>query len=122
MQTVITYVITLVVIVISVFITLLFKVELEKMFREKKEVTAFHICNVVIVLMVAFMTNAVFTIYIMENEFNMLLQLVILFFIILPIYLIGYLAFEKYKITNRKYVKAENGKVLIINERFLNRK
>lgn len=118
----ITYVVSLFVIVISVFITLLFKNELEKMFREKREVAAFHICNVVIILMVAFPTNAVTTIYIMENEFNLLLQSTILLLMIIPIYLLGHFAFEKYKILNRKYEKAENGKVLIINEKFLNRK
>lgn len=66
--------------------------------------------------------HAVMTIYIFGNEMRWILQIVILLFIILPIYFFGHLAFEKYKAINRKYVIAECGKVLLINEKYLNRK
>ncbi|MBM4763806.1 hypothetical protein [Bacillus sp. B15-48] len=119
MFTVLTYLFSLIVIVISVLITLYFKHELERMFRERKEVAAFHICNIFIVLMITFAAHAVTTIYIFENEFRWALQIFILLFMILPVYVIGHVAYKKYKFINRKYDVAENGKVLIINERYL---
>jgi amino acid transporter len=122
MQTVLTYLISLLVIVITVFITLIIKSELERMFREKNEVKAYHICNVVTVLMTSFTAYAVTTIFIFGNDMRWILQVFILLFIILPIYFFGNLSFEKYKAANRKYVIAESGKVLVINEKFLNRK
>lgn len=122
MGTVLSYVVSFFVIVITVFITLYFKSELERMFGEKKDVVVFHICNVVIILMTTFAAYAVTTIYIMGNEFALIRQLVIHLIVILPIYILGHFAFEKYKFINRKYVKAANGKVLIINEKYLRRK
>jgi len=122
MATFLTYFVCLLVIVISSFITLYFKSELERMFREKREVVAFHICNVLIVLLITFATYAVTSIFIFKNDLNIVQQLAILFCIILPIYIIGYFIFEKYKEMNRKYMKMENGKVLVINEKYLNKK
>ncbi|MET3696647.1 hypothetical protein [Bacillus oleivorans] len=122
MNTFLTYLVSLFVIVVSVLNTLYIKSELERLFREKKGVFLFHLCNVLIILMVAFATYAVMTRYIMGSEFNWLLQLVILLFMILPIYMIGHFAFEKYKFANRKYSIAENGKVLIISEKYLKKK
>ncbi|MED3561398.1 hypothetical protein [Bacillus xiapuensis] len=122
-----TYVVSLLVILISVFITLLIKSELDRLFREKKEgvpfykknAAPFHICNVVIVLMVSFGANAVMTIYISGNEFNLISQLIILMLLVLPFYILGHFVFEKYKFINRKYTRTENKKVLIINEKHL---
>lgn len=122
MLAVIPYLASLFVIIVSVSVTVYFKSELERMFREKKEVIAFHICNVVIILMVAFAAQAVTTIYIVERDFNMLVQIGILLLMIFPVYLAGYLFYEKYKFENRKYTKAGNGKVLVINEKYLKRK
>lgn len=122
MYTVLSYFVSLFVIVISVFITLLFKNELERMFQEKKDMVPFHICNMLITLMVSFMAHAVMTIYIIGNEFNLILQLVILMFMILPIYILGHFAFEKYKSVYRKYITAENGKVIVLNEKYLKKK
>jgi hypothetical protein len=122
MQLVFTYIVTLIAIGISVFISLFFKAELERMFREKTSVIAFHICNVLIVLMVSFAFHIVFTIYIFENELNLLLQMLINLFIILPIYAIGNFIFEKNKFKFRKYRPAEDGKVLVINEKYLQKK
>lgn len=116
------YAVSLFVIVISMFISLYFKSELERMFHRKKEVVAFHICNVLIILMVAFAAHVVTAIYIMGIDVNLLLQYLILIFIILPIYIAGNVAFEKYKFINRKYTAAENGKVLVINEKYLKKK
>lgn len=121
-QMVFTYLVSLTVIVITVINTLFFKSELEQMFREKKQVFAFHICNLLIILITAFGANAVTTTYILENKFEWRMQLIILLCMILPIYILGHVSFEKYKLMNRKYVKAENGKVLVINERYLKRK
>ncbi|MFS0820686.1 hypothetical protein [Bacillus sp. 1P02SD] len=122
MHTVFTYIVTLIAIGISVFISLFFKAELERMFREKTSVIAFHICNILIVLMVSFAFYAVFTIYIFEKDLNLLLQMLINLFIILPIYIIGNILFEKNKFKFRKYRPAEDGKVLVINEKYLQKK
>ncbi|MCM3569935.1 hypothetical protein [Neobacillus mesonae] len=122
MSTVITYLFTLFVMTISVFTTLLVKLELEQLFHEKKAVLPFHICNVVIVLMVSFAANAVMTTYIFEKELKLMIQLVILLCMILPTYILGNLAFEKYKSVYRKYDIAEDGKVLVLNEKYLKKK
>ncbi|MBU8881319.1 hypothetical protein BGM26_20585 [Bacillus sp. FJAT-29790] len=122
MYTVLAYFVSLFAIVISVFITLFIKYELERMFREEKDVLAFHICNVIIILMVSFVVHYVMSIYIIGNEVNWLLQLVILMFIILPIYILGHFAFEKYKSVYRKYTTDEKGKVIILNEKYLKKK
>lgn len=122
MHTVLTYLVTLLAIVISVFSTLFIKNELERMFREEKEVFTFHFCNVIITLMASFVTHAVMTTYVMGNEFNWRIQLILLILIILPIYILGHLAFEKYKAVYRKYAAAENRKVLVLNEKYMKKK
>ncbi|RSD28517.1 hypothetical protein [Mesobacillus subterraneus] len=121
-MTVLTYFVSLIVIVISVFISLVFKNELEGMFRRGEEFFAFHVCNVLITLMVAFASQAVLTIYIAEQRFHVIREILILLAIITPIYLIGHHAFEKYKAVYRKYVPAEQGKVLVLNEKYLKKK
>ncbi|WP_246861334.1 hypothetical protein [Bacillus sp. REN3] len=120
--TVLVYFVSLFVIVISVFISLMFKYELERLFREKKAALPFHICNVLITLMVSLGAHAVMTIYIMEEEFHLIQQLAILLFMIFPIYILGHLAFERYKSVYRKYMTAENGKVIVLNEKYLKKK
>lgn len=122
MFTVLPYLFSLIAILIAVLVTIHFKYELEKMFRENKEVAAFHNCNVIIVLMTAYIVHAVSTVYIFGNPFNWLLQIFILLFMILPIYIIGHIYYKKYRFINRKYSIAENGKVLVINERYLRRR
>lgn len=119
---VIPYLFSLFVIVISVFVTLSIKSELERLFRDNKSVSAFHFCNLVIILMVAYAANAVMTIYILEKEYNHILHAVILLIIILPCYISGHFLFEKYKEKNRKYSLSEDGKVLVINEKYLGKK
>jgi hypothetical protein len=116
------YFFSLIALVISVFITLFFKNELEQMFEEKKAVVPFHICNVLIILMVSMAVYAVMTVYVFGHTFNFLLQLVIFILIILPIYLFGNFVFEKYKLTYRKYRTTENKKVIVLNEKYLKRK
>ena len=115
------YFVSLFVIVISVFTTLFVKNELERLFQEKN-VLPFHICNIVIILMVSMLAHAVMTIYIIGNEFNWVLQFVILMFIILPIYICGHFAFENYKTIYRKYIPTENRKVVVLNEKYLKKK
>jgi predicted membrane protein len=93
------------------------------MFREEKEVFAFHICNVVIILMVAFASQAVMRIYILGHHFPFLQNLFILMAFILPTYIAGHFAFERYKSIYRKYYAAEeNGKILVLNEKYLKKK
>ena len=116
------YFVSLIAIVITVYIALFFKNELEQMFEEKKTVVPFHICNVLIILMVSMAVYAVMTAYVFGHKFNFLLQLVIFIFIILPIYLFGNFVFEKYKSTYRKYITTEDKKVIILNEKYLKRK
>jgi hypothetical protein len=114
MVTVLTYFVSLIFIVIAVFITLTFKNELEQMFREEKGVFAFH--------MVAFASQAVMRIYILGHNFHFILNVFILMAIILPTYIAGHFAFERYKSVYRKYAAAENGKILILNEKYLKKK
>lgn len=118
----ITYFVTFFVIVISVFVTLFFKYELEQMFQEKKDVTAFHICNLIITLMVSGGAYAVMTIYVMGDDFKLFPNSAILLLIILPIYLLGHFAFERYKSVYEKYRTTENEKVIVLNEKYLKKK
>ncbi|SEN02497.1 hypothetical protein SAMN05192533_10886 [Mesobacillus persicus] len=122
MDTVLTYLFSLIAIMVAVLVTIHFKYELERMFRETKEVVAFHICNVMIVLMTAYIVHAVTTIYIFGKEFNYLLPIFILLLMILPTYIIGHNLYKKYRFMNRKYSVLENGKVLLINEKYLRRR
>jgi hypothetical protein len=122
MYTVLPYLFSLIAIMIAVLVTIHFKYELERMFRENKEVVAFHICNVIIVLMTAYIVHAVTTIYILGKTFNWPLQIFILLAMVLPIYIFGQIHYKKYRFINRKYSIAENGKVLVINEKYLRRR
>lgn len=120
--TFLSYFVSIIVIVISVFITLVFKNELERMFADKKSVMPFHICNLLIILIVSMAAYSVMTIYIFGHELNFIRQVVIFLFIILPIYLFGNFAFEKYKSIHRKYMTSENRKVIVLNEKYLKEK
>jgi hypothetical protein len=114
--------ISLIFIVISAFISLFFKNELEQMFLKGREFFPFHICNVLIILMVAFASQAVMTRYVFEHSFHLIRDVLILIAIILPVYISGHLAFEKYKSVYRKFSAAENGKVLVLNEKYMKKK
>lgn len=114
--------ISLIFIVISAFISLFFKNELERMFRKGKEFFPFHICNVLIILMVAFASQAVMTRYVFEQPFHLIRDVLILIALILPVYISGHLAFEKYKSVYRKFSAVENGKVLVLNEKYMKKK
>lgn len=83
---------------------------------------AFHICNILIILMVAFAARTVIWVYIFEHEFKIIGPIFILIMFVLPIYIGGHFLFQHYKFMNRKYMVAENGKILIINEKYLRRK
>lgn len=122
MVTLLTYFVSFIFIVISVFITLTFKNELERMFREEKEVFVFHIFNLLITLTVAFASQAVITVYVIGHKFHFIKTSLILLAITLPIYILGHLAFEKYKIVYRKYAATENGKILVLNEKYVKKK
>ncbi len=116
------FLISLIFIVISAFISLFFKNELERMFLKGKEFFPFHICNVLIILMVAFASQAVMTRYVFEQSFHLIRDVLILIAIILPVYIFVHLAFEKYKSVYRKFSAAENGKVLVLNEKYMKKK
>lgn len=49
------------------------------------------------------LANAVMTKYFFGTEFDLILQLVIHRFMIIPIYILGHFVFEKYKSVYRKY-------------------
>lgn len=122
MYTVLIYFVSLIVIVVSVFVTLFVKEELERLFHQTKAVVAFHICNVIITLMFSLVVQTVVTVYILGHELKFLVSALILLLMILPIYFFGHLAFEKYKTVYRKFTPAENGKVIVLNERYLKKK
>lgn len=122
MNTILTYVVSLFVIVISIVTTLYIKSELERVLQEKTDVAPFHICNIVIILMASLLANVVMTKYVIRVEYNLILQLVIHLSMILPIYLLGHFGFKKYKSIYQKYLTTENRKVVILNEKYLKKK
>ncbi|MBS4216670.1 hypothetical protein [Neobacillus rhizophilus] len=122
MNTVLTYVVSLFMIVISVFTTLYIKSELERVLHEKTDTVPFHICNIVIIIMASLLAHAVMTKYVMGNKIDLMLQIVIHMFMIFPIYILGNIAFEKYKTVYRKYLTTENRKVVVLNEKYLKKK
>ncbi|OCA88326.1 hypothetical protein A8F94_07975 [Bacillus sp. FJAT-27225] len=117
-----TYFITAIFCGVSVVVTLFFKNELERMLTEGKPEFIFHICNIIIIMMVAFTSQAMITIYILGEDYHYIQQTIILFFIVLALYIPGHFAFEKYKFIYRKYESADDGKVLILNEKYLKKK
>mgnify|MGYP001263488919 FL=1 len=122
MPTVIIFLLTLIVIVISVFITLVIKSELDKMFRDKKASIPFHICNVIATLILAYSLKFVMTVYVFKKEFHIIPQYFILLGIILPIYLFVNYLFKKHQWTYRKYSATEDGKIIILNEKYLQKR
>ncbi len=122
MHTILTYAFTLIVTIISVFVTLLIKFELDQLFRDPKASIPFHICNVMITMMVAFSVNLVMTVYVFEDEFQVIQQLLILLTITLPVYFSGNILLKKYQAANRKYYTTADGKVYILNEKYLRKK
>ncbi|WP_231505577.1 hypothetical protein [Bacillus sp. EB01] len=121
-MTIVAYFITLICIAVSILVTLFFKTELERMFSGGRQEFIFHVCNFIIIMMVGFTSQAVMTIYLLGQEFHYLQQTAALFFIVLALYIPGHLAFEKYKLIYRKYETAEDGKVLVLNEKYLKKK
>ncbi|MFK4998438.1 hypothetical protein ACI2OX_17245 [Bacillus sp. N9] len=92
------------------------------MFWEKESVGAFHIANLIFTYMVSIGVYAVMTIYVIGKDFKLFQHSAILLLIILPIYLLGHVAFEKYKITYQRYRTTENEKVVVLNQKFLEKK
>ena len=116
------FLISLITIVTSVFITIFFKNELVQMFEEKKAVIPFHICNLLIILMVSMAVFMGLMVNVLGHHINFLQQLTIFIFMILPIYVSGNLAFEQNKSPYCKYMLTEDKKVIILNEKYLKRK
>lgn len=114
--------ISLITIIVSVVITVFFKNELEQMFEEKKAVIPFHICNLLIITIVSSAVFMGLMVNVLGHHINILQQLTIFIFMILPIYFSGNLAFEQYKSTHCKYMITEDKKVIILNEKYLKRK
>lgn len=67
-------------------------------------------------------TYAVTTIYVMGDDFKLFPDAAIPLFIILPVYLLGHFAFEKYKSVYQKYRTTESEKVIVLNEKYLKKK
>ena len=112
MPTVIIFLLTLIVIVISVFITLVIKSELVKKVRDIKASMPF----------LAYSLKFVMTVYVFKKEFHIIPQYFILLGIILPIYLFGNYLFKKHQWTYRKYSATEDGKIIILNEKYLQKR
>ncbi|MDQ0415432.1 MULTISPECIES: hypothetical protein [Mesobacillus] len=60
--------------------------------------------------------------YVFEQPFHVIKDALILIAIIFPVYTSGHLAFEKYKSVYRKFTVSENGKVLVLNEKYMKKK
>ena len=116
MSLVLTYLVTVFMIAVSVFLSLYFSSARKRKFEEKKAIVVFHICNVLLILITSSVAHVVMTIYFIEIKSKIILQLAILLFATLSFYILGNVVFEHYKFMVRKYVKAENGKVLILNK------
>ena len=114
--------ISLITIVLLVFITIFFKNELEQMFEKKKAVVPFHIFNLLIITMASIAVFMGLMVNVLGHHINILQQLTIFIFMILPIYFSGNLAYEQYKSSYRKYMITEDRKVIILNEKYLKRK
>lgn len=114
--------ISLITIVLLVFITIFFKYELEQMFEEKKVVVPLHICNLLIITIISIAVFMGLMVNVLGHHINILQQLTIFIFMILPIYFSGNLAYEQYKSSYRKYMITEDKKVIILNEKYLKRK
>jgi hypothetical protein len=109
-------------IVVSVFLSLYFGSDRKRKLEEKKAIVAFHTCNMLFIFMTSSVAHVVMTIFFIEDKGNILFQLAILLFTTLPFYILGNVVLEHYKFIVKKYVKAENGKVLILNKEYLKRK
>lgn len=122
MNPVLAYMVNVFMIVLSVFLSLYFSSERKRKFEEKKAIVVFHICNLLFILLPSSMFYVVMTINFIEDKDKIILQSVLLLFTTLAFYILGNIVIEHYKFMVRKYVKAENGKVLILNKEYLKRK
>ncbi|EKN62913.1 hypothetical protein P9E76_19600 [Schinkia azotoformans] len=122
MNLVLTYMVNVVVIAMSIFFLLYFGSERKRKFEEKNAMASFHICNVLFIIMTSSAAHVVMTVYIIEDMSKIIFQIAFLLFITLSLYLLGNIVFEHYKFMLKRYVKAENGKVLVLNKAYLKRK
>lgn len=122
MQVSLVYVVTFVVIVVSVFVSLFFKYMLEQLFNERKSVTVFHLCNLVIILWVSGGTYAVFTVFGLKEELTLVPAAAVFLAVIMPVYLLGHLAFETYKSIYFKYTTTEDEKLVVLNPKYLDKR
>lgn len=116
------YMVTVFMIVVLVFLLLYFNSERKRKFEERKAIVFFHICNVLFILMSSSVAHVVMTIFILEDLNKIILQLAILLFTTLSFYILGTVVFEHYKFAFKKYIKAGDGKVLVLNKAYLKRK
>ncbi len=122
MNFVLTYMVTVFVIAVFVFLLLFYNIERKRKFEEKNAIVSFHILNVFFILITSSAAHVVMTIYIFGDASKIILQVAVLFFTTLSFYLLGNIVFEHYKFILKKYVKSGNGKVLVLNKAFLKRK
>lgn len=109
-------------IAVFVFLLLYFSAERKRKFEEKRAIVAFHIWNVLFILMTSSVAHVVMTIYYFEDTSKIILQAVLLLSTTLSFYLLGNIVFEHYKFMLKKYIKDEDGKVLVLNKEYLKRK
>ena len=122
MHIILVHLLSLIVIMISVFLTLIAKSELDKMFRDKKAEIPFHVCNVITIVVLAYCIKFVLMVFIFEERFLVFFEYLILLGITLPIYLYGNHLYNRFQMNNRKYEAIENGKIIVLNEKYLQRK
>ena len=114
--------VTVFVIAVFVFLLLYCSAERKRKFEEKNAIVSFHVWNVLFILITSSAAHVVMTIFIFEDTSKIIFQVAVLLFMILSFYLLGNIVFEHYKFMLKKYVKVENGKVLVLNKAYLKRK
>lgn len=122
MNIILAYSVSIIFTMVSVFIALYYKYELERMFHRNKDMFIFHVFNILIILLTSLAAHGITALFIFPNNLNLIIQFIILIFFIFVIYGIGHFSFKTYKMKNRKYVQSEDGKILIINEKYLRKK
>ena len=117
-----TYFVTIIVIVITIGVTMVFKLELERMFGAKQDEMPFHFANIAFTLMSATGIHAMMTIFVSKQTYHLFVSVLLIFICIIPLYYIAHRLAKKYKQAYKPYAETEDHRVVQLNEKYLKRK